>query len=678
MYSSMKNLNLFKKSALFAGSCIYLTWLTLGACSKEPSFKIDPITPVTVEVRADRETTVGNLNENGFQITLPAGTFDEDVTITVSGSASDVESAYKSTKFERLGSPIDIHVEGTQGTVWLKEMATVSFPLPKGFVVTPQNSHLIFVSYYNLQTKSHEYLYPDQKELFRGRITFAAFHFSDICPVLLGDTEACTKFAYSRAAQWFEEQKTVEAPITGQMLRTSFNDIYEKMGITDGSVKEILIRGAIDECNLYNIALSLEDGDIGGAAARMSELAGNVILEFMQEDPGFKLSLLNKNPAIIQGVVNAGAHLVNGDYKEAGLAVADAIIDIFPPTKYIKIANELINFAVMSWKKNELEALYNDFKKDGITTIHDEEWDPRAESKFAGIARQAGIDAVALYCKVNNISKNSLSRDEEERIMTHAKSSLRSAVQTRLKEEAQIKRKQDEYLDVIRHFKSDGLLDYLSPLITIDARISLLFKIRDKILRVCGGPLSSDDWKSRSPEENLRWATEEYMRYVYERGGVYSKHPGGELAFYDWLVREGFIKADEAITLAECFGSYEGTGKLSTFTSVGGNITESNTQTMTMRVVIEELGQGRMKISLNGTGWPVQGTIAAEGTYATFGAKFNPADIVSYHPPGEGSWNGTIRKADNKVTLSGTLVIDSEWDTTRTFNEYTFTNFTKR
>ena len=659
--------------------CVAIAAIALfSSCEKESGFTIDPITPVTVDVKADKVTTVGNLKENGYQVTIPAGTFDEDVTITVAKSASQVESAYKSSKFERLGSPIDIQVEGRQGTVWLKEMATVSFLLPKGFVVTPQNSYLIFVSYYNTQTKSHEYLYPDAKELLQGRITLSTCHFSDLCPILLGDTEACTKFARDRAVGWYEEQKKLADPITAQMLRTSFNDIYEKMGITDASVKNILINGAFSECDLGEIALSLDAGDLGSAAGKMSELASGVLLDCMHRDPSFKLSLLNKNPAIIQGVVNAGLYLVDGDYAEAGKAVAEAILDIFPPTKYIKLSMELINYSVMSWKKNELEKLYNTFREEGITTISQDEWTEKIVTKFAGIDRQLGIDAVELYCKVNNISKSMLTKDEADRIKAFATSDLRKAVQNRLTEETQIKKKQDEYLDVIRHFKEDGLLDYLSSQIPIDTRLSVFFSIRDKILRVVGGPLVSPDHPF-SAEENLRMATEQYIREVYKRGSFFEKFPGGEQKFFDWLVKEGFIKADEAITLAECFGTYEGSGKLSSFTSVDHNITESNTQTMTLRVIIEDLGQGKMKISLSGSsGWPATGTISAEGTVANFSAKFNPADVVYYAPPGEGVWSGSIRKVDNKLTLTGGLIVDMTWETTRTYNEYTFTNMAKR
>ena len=676
----MKSQNPFKKSTYLAVFYTITLALLFGSCTKESDgsgFDVEAIKPITVDVKADQTTTVGSLNENGYQLTIPAGTFGEDVTVSVNASASNVESAIK--KFKRLASPISISVEGKQGTVWLNEKATVSFPVPKGFAVTPENMHYIFVSYYNPNTRTVEHLYPDMHDLFQGRITLSASHFSDYCPVLLEDTEACTKFALDRAVGWYEENKKMEDPITAQMMKTSFNDIYAKMGITDESAKNILINGALAEGTLSDIALSLEAGDIGSAGAKMADLAGNVLLDLMHRDPNFKLSLLNKNPAIIQGVVNAGAHLINGDYADAGKAVAEAILDIVPATQYVKLSMELINYAVMSWKKNDLERLYNAFREEGVTSISPADWTNETATRFAGIDRQMGIDAVKLYCKVNNISESMLTEAESDRLKAAASNDLRKAVENRLKEESQIKKKQDEYLDIIRHFKSDGLLDYLSPQIPIDTRLGLFFKIREKILRVVGGVLKTDDRPFNSTEDNLRWATEEYLQFVYKRGSYLTRIPGGEQEFYDWLVQQGFIKAEEKINLAECFGAYEGQGKLSTFTSVNNNISESNTQTMTLRVIIEDMGQGKMRISLGGgNAWQVTGTIAAEGTVATFSARFNPADVVNYASPGVGVWSGTIRKVDNKLTLIGSLEIDMTWETTRSYSEYTFTNFTKR
>ena len=651
----------------------------LGSCSKEPSFKIGSITPTTVEVYANKEAVVGNLKENGYQVTIPAGTFDGDVTISVSPPSSEAESAYKSTgKFERLASPIEIHVEGTQGTVWLNEMATVSFPFPSGFSIKPDNFYRIYGSMYNPETKTVDYITPDPYELLQGRITFFTMHFSEPCPVLLKETEACNKFAYDRAESAIEDEKKKEE--TQEMLGDAFREIYAKMGITDKTLTETLIKGVISETNLGTLAVGIFDGEAGTIASTFPEMAGSFLLKHMKVSNMTEIAIRTTNPNLIAGVGNAIQEVAKGNYAEAGIKLAEAAVEwYFPPYKFLKIANELINYSVIRFYKSQQKEIYEFFKKAGNSIDDDIDWTIATGDRFVSLMNNIEKDVIAAYCKANNIPRSSLSNAEIQELKLNASRDLRKMLRERLANEARIKQKQDEYLDIIKHFKDDGLLDRFSYFTDIDNRLGRMFIWRDVVLNMVGGPLKSDNWKFNSAEDNLRWATEQYAKMVWE-WGCEKKIPGGELAFYDWLVKEGFIKAGE-FDLAGCFGTYKGEAKVVDTYSVGSTGSNStSTETRIIYVYIKDVGQGRMSIDMGEAEDPLgTGAITLQGNTATFSFEFpathNPDDFEI-----DGHCNGTIKIVDNKYTLSGTIFwhVWHTYDTSSSTREHTFTNLVKQ
>jgi len=201
--------------------------LAFASCEKDDvKIKTDPIKPITVEVTTSKTTTVGDIKNNGYQLTIPAGTFDTDVTVSVTDSKSEAASAYKKTgAFTLLSSPISITVEGKEGTVWLKELVKVSFPMPTGFAVTEKNIYTIFGSFYNPDTKSIDYIYPDWNDLQREIITFTTSHFSVPAAVQAKEAEAIKKFAKDKAAESIKTEKKVATYSTESALSNLYNDV---------------------------------------------------------------------------------------------------------------------------------------------------------------------------------------------------------------------------------------------------------------------------------------------------------------------------------------------------------------------------------------------------------------------------------------------------------------------
>ena len=248
---------------------------------------------------------------------------------------------------------------------------------------------------------------------------------------------------------------------------------------------------------------------------------------------------------------------------------------------------------------------------------------------------------------------------------------------SRIANEARIKQKQDEYLDIIKHFKNDGLLDRFSYFTDIENRLGRLFIWRDVVLAIVGGPLTSDQWKFNSAEDNLRWATEQYAKMVWE-WGCEKKVPSGELAFYDWLVKEGFIKVDASFKLSECFGVYEGNiERAYYYKNLSGEVT-TKTETVNTTVHIVDLGQGGMKVQVYYSVYEASGSISAQGSQATFTAK---STVVDGAETVETTGNGTIRKVDNKYTLTGKVqdkYTNKNYPLYLETVDFTFNNLVKR
>ena len=558
----------FKKSAMLCTVAVS-AMLMFAACKDDEPNKhdpvINPIEPVIAEVTADKETTVGVLKTDGFQITIPAGAFDADVTINVTNSDKEVENAYKkSGAFTCLSSPISITIDGKDGTVWLKELATISFPLPASFAVTPENIYLIFGSFYNPVTKSVDYIYPDWKDLKKGIITFTTSHFSDPAAVIAKEEEAFKKFAKDKASEFLKEEKQKTSSETNSMLADLYNDIYDQMGITDPSVKSILVTGALKETDFGALAVAVREGDLGGFTGKVSEMAANYLLDKMKLDPGVNAAMVNIQSATITGAVNAIAHAINGDYTEAAKAIAEAFLEYtFPPTKFIKLGIELINFSVASWNDYELEHALWVFENKGFTgSISNADWDiETTTASMAAYLRSVQHAAIQSYCKINGVNESQLDASELDRIRSKAETDLKKMLEDRLAATALAKQKEAEYLNIIRHFKDDELLDYFDYDMTMDFRLKRLFLVRETILNMVGGPLIHPDGL-RSPEECLRDATYYYVRvFVYERGGRTMK-PGGRQDFIDWLISEGYIeeKKQEIVWVLASTAREDGTG----------------------------------------------------------------------------------------------------------------------
>jgi hypothetical protein len=395
-----------------------------------------------------------------------------------------------------------------------------------------------------------------------------------------------------------------------------------------------------------------------------------------------EIALRSANPNIVQGVGNAIQQLYKGNYAAAGRAAVDAALDSYPPTRYLKMANELINYSVISYYVSQQEEIFAHFQKTGKSVDSESDRSIAMTVQFQSLLRKLQGDVINSYCKLNNIPRSSLSQSEINRLHSEAEHDLRETIRERVTNEAKIKQQQEEYLDVIRHFKEDFLLDGFSYGTSIDLRLSRLFNWRDKIVAMVGGPLVSEKYKSDSPEENLRYALKNYIALVMDVGNT-KMIPGGELAFHDWLIEEGFLKV-EVPKLAECFGAYTGSlqennyqSKMNAENNYKWELVLTGTKTATASITILEKSQGRMELILPGAAEIFTGSIELQGEIAAFEGSYYEVFLGIIY---EGECSGVIKKVNNQYYMTGTAV---DWGTSikddriEFRNEFTFNNLVK-
>jgi len=280
----------------------------------------------------------------------------------------------------------------------------------------------------------------------------------------------------------------------------------------------------------------------------------------MKLDANVNAAMKGVTTATITGAVNGIAHAVNGDYKKAAEEMAYVFLEYtFPPTRYIKLGVDLINYSVTSWNDYALQLALEKLENKGYTSISADEWATETTTgSIVSYLNTVRIDALKSYCGITGIPESQLSDSEKENIRSQAERDVKRIIEERLTAKAQLKQKEAEYLDIIQHFKDDDLLDFFDFDMTTEFRLNRLFMVRKTILDIVGGPLIHP---LRTPEECLRDATYYYVRiFVYEWGGK-KMIPGGQQEFIDWLISEGYIKEEggETELVWELFStSYEG------------------------------------------------------------------------------------------------------------------------
>ena len=478
-------------------------------------------TTVEQAVRSDRETTVGDLSQTGWQLDIPANAFESDLTLTMSVLSETESENYQNDAFKWIGKPVKI-TAGSENGVYLGRPATVTMQIPKEQRIPKEKVDDYLAAYYN--GESWDYIFPAITKVSEGYITFETYHFSLFSAVKPTEEEKIKLYTQKMAVQIWEDEEREKA--FSDKVMDTFNEAFEKMGISDETVKGKLLRSVAKEYDFGTLLVSTERGDVADFGVKCGEMAANALIKHLKMEDALMDNITGKGAAVATGLVKGALQLKDNNYTDATKELTSAFIGYFPVGRAYQAAVEVIDAGIASWKDYELDEAYRNYVKDtvgGFATVSDDDW--------------------ALMCATPQMSgylirlQSELDKDKalSARIAGQAGANLRKTFEKRLASEKTVKGKEAEYAKIIEGFKKDLLLERgafgFGFDTDIESRLRTLFAVRKNILDLFSGEMPVLK-SGESAESNLNEAIAMWISFGPERRGE----------FYQWLEEKGYIE----------------------------------------------------------------------------------------------------------------------------------------
>jgi hypothetical protein len=370
-----------------------------------------------------------------------------------------------------------------------------------------------------------------------GYIQFQTYHFSLFSAVKLSDEERFKLYSKKMATQNWEASEQESA--FSENVMDTFNEAFEKMGISDQSVKGKLLRSVAKEYDFTSLLVSTERGDVADYTVKCGEMAANALIKHLQIEASLMENLTGKGAAIATGLAKGALQMKDGNYTDAAKELSSAFIGYFPAGKAYKATIELIEASIGSWKDYELDEAFRNYVKTAGSSskLSDDDWATMSSAQLRGYLIRLQHEAKERYCQVNGISRKELddNKDLSSRIVTQTEMNLRKTFEKRLGSETEIQAKQDEYQKIIEGFKRDLLLERgvfgFTFEMDIESRLRSLFAARSIILEMFDGEMPVLN-PGESSEANLNEAIARWVSFG----------PKNRSEFYKWLEEKGYAK----------------------------------------------------------------------------------------------------------------------------------------
>ncbi len=495
-------------------------------------------------IQTDREYTLGSAQKTVWELKVPKNTFDESLSLTMDVLSEEEAKAYQSDAFELIGTPVKI-TAGNEDSVRLNQPVTVTMRIPADMRVSAENADDYLVGYYT--GDGWEYIFPDFTKVGEGYIVFETYHFSLFGVVKLTETEKIKLYTQKMALQTWEDEQREKAMT--EKLQTMFNESFEKMGITDESVRGKLFNAIAKETDFGTLIVATKQGDPADFTAKCGEMAANALIKhFELADDALAEKLSAKGAAVTTGLLKGAAAAVKGEYKDAAKEMASAFIGYFPAGRAYQAAIEVTQASIDTWKDYELNAAYQSYvgtAKSGQYgyKVNPDDW-AALEIQMRGYLNRLQSESKDRYCAANGISRGELDKDEQlcRQIENETSITLKKMFERRLAGEQEIAQKENDYGKTIEGFEKSGLLKRGSfgyDGMDVQDRLRSLFAARRTILDMFGGsmPVLS---AGESAENNLNQAIGMWLSYGTKNRGE----------FYKWLREKGYKKEVRPLTEA--------------------------------------------------------------------------------------------------------------------------------
>lgn len=440
------------------------------------------------------ETTLGTLEKDKVAVKIDGGAFDSDTKVEL--KTPDTVPEYVGKEINILGAPIEITANGE--STRLNEKATISFKFDKSLLNGDNSTSTLRVAYYN-GTK-WDYIKPIAIDMENGIMTFETYHFS-----LLGATKIQDETVLTE--NWIHS-KTLDKSlrdninkVTDEVANKVIDKGLERLGITDKTIKGKILGDLLKENDYKDVYDAYKKGDILDMNAKIAVLAGKKIAENVPASAiQAHLKSLTADSSDfgskvkdVEAISQAAANIAEGQYKDAAKIIASQILDKTAVGLAGKVAVEVVNGQIESWKNSEVEAAYEAYNHGSSKVFYgyynnkgefDTVWD-----QMRGIRRQLEIEAI----KKENQGRadaglSPLNEKQMDVIRDGVKESYRRQFETRSAKEEVMKAEEDKLRTLVEAFKKNNMFDStLGPVgldkgFDFETKLDVLYHFAEKIM----------------------------------------------------------------------------------------------------------------------------------------------------------------------------------------------------
>lgn len=510
---------------------------------------------------------LGDIDHDSVSVMIPAKSLAKDTKISLVTPKS--VPGYPAAEMTPLGAPIDISGKGVRRLDG-KVTVTMKFD-PKSLGKTADASYIRFV-YHN--GREWDYIKPESVNTKTGSAAFGMYHFSLVGLAKIKDETKLTE-------EWIHSQaldKTLRDNINKEsdyVAKQIIEQTLEKMGVKDKSVTQKVASDMLvsDGDKIREMYESAKKGEKETAFQKMVVFLGTGISRTLPEGAlRDAINGIDENVDDIAAVPKALAYALEGQHKEAAKIIGEAIADKFLITTAGKIAVEVAEHQINSWKNSEVQAAYEAYKNGSDAKFWGYNNDAgdfeTVWNQMRGISRQLELETVDKERKIREESgMPPLTPEREAIIREGVKQSYRRQFKERLGQEQVIKKEEDKLNTLFGAFEDANLLDRaLGPAgldrgFTFEQKLDLLHNFAEKMMRDTGRP-DFKDVKGLRPEKALRLddlitgakiyfgkdGKQKYLDYLSEEFDTVDAAaavPGAFKAFY-WTERrnDGKFRAD--------------------------------------------------------------------------------------------------------------------------------------
>lgn len=456
---------------------------------KVSDYKIAIPEDIVAVVTPEEGATLGSLENNDVEVIVSSGTFDGEQSVLIKTPES-IPSNIDDQKL--VGSPIEI-LAG-ENPVRLLDKTTVTFKYDKSLIPVDTDESAMRVAYYN--GEQWDYIKPIAVDMEAGTMTFETYHFSLLAPKIADKVKMTEQFIHSQSLDnVIRDGVNNESDfVTDQIIAMTLS----KMGITDPDMqKKVFDKVASAEAykEIYDL---YQKGDVESASQKTALLAGSKIVEVVPAS-----TLTDALGGVVGAaddvakVAEAAGYAAEGQYKEAARIIGENIADKFLITTAGKIAVEVVDGQIQSWKNAEVDAAYQAYKKGANGYFWGYNVDPgnfnAVWDQMRGVGRQLEIEAIKKENEIRTAGgMPELSEREEALVRVRVKNAYQKQFEQRSEKEDIIKKEEDKLTMIFDAFeKADLMSNVLGPNgldkgYTYETKLEMLHHFAQKMMRDIG------------------------------------------------------------------------------------------------------------------------------------------------------------------------------------------------